>query len=203
LNILNGMTLLTPDVVGALDTIAWEIRELHGERGHNVDAALERDPAFVRNRRPRSSLGRSLIEEGFTVGAAKAGLTATTGPGGYLQIHVDLSASFATIRLRKAERTRNNYKVLANKNSSWSESVDEALIPEQRFVIGFVLDDNGLGDIFVAEVLGSTAGNPGDLILGNPLLLGERGDTPAGFRTDHDDTLPGIDDGTDDQQLEA
>lgn len=193
---------MTVEVVEGLDAIAWEIRELHGERGHKVDAALELDPAFVRNRRPRSSLGRSLVEEGFTTGAAKAGFTATTGPGGYLQIHVDLPASFATIRLRKAERTRDGYKVLANKNSSWSESADEGLFPEHRFVIGFVLDDNGLGDIFVAEVLGTTAGNPGDLILGHPVLLGERDDTPRGFRTDQDDTLPGIDDAAD-HELEA
>lgn len=197
------MTRLTTDVVTDLEAIAWEIRELFSERGHHVEQALDIDSAFRHGNRPRSSLAGSLIQTGFTAGGSATGLAVHTGPGGCLQIYLELGNAFAVIRLLRAKTARGRYKILANGSASWSTAEEEALIPEYRFVFGYVLDEEGLGDIFVAEVTGWTPGSPGELILGDPVLLGDGGGASRGFSTDHDDTLPGLGDEDDSDELFA
>lgn len=71
---------------------------------------------------------------------------------------------------------------------------DESLIPEEFWVLAYVLSDSFLVEnVFAAQILGLEDGRPGRLILGKlTQLLGP--DAPTGGFKPTDEELPGFED---------
>lgn len=192
---------MIPENVGEmLEQIAFEIREVYEERGHNVDSALAQDSAFIASGRSRSSLSRDLVAEAFMTGASRVGFDLDLGAWGAKQFRTDLGHAFGVFRLKKAEATADgSYKVLTSSSSTWENVDEDALIPEMPYVLGYTLGSNQIGDIFFAQVNGVIEGNPGELILGRAVLLGGRGPIGGGsFEPAVDDDLPGFEEGESD-----
>lgn len=187
--------MITDAVAGMLEQIAFEIREVYEERGHNVDSALAQDSAFAASGRSRSSLSRDLVAEAFVTGASRVGFDLDSGGWGAKQFRVDLGHAVGVFRLKKAEATSDGtYKVVTNSSSTWGDIDEDTLIVELPYVLGYTMVGNQVGDIFYAKVNGVIEGNPGELILGHPVVLG--GGTPTGggsFEPEVDDDLPGFD----------
>jgi hypothetical protein len=188
--------MITEAVSEMLEQVAFEIREVYEERGHNVDSALAQDSAFSASGRSRSSLSRDLVAEAFVTGASRVGFDLDSGAWGAKQFRATLGHSFGVFRLKKAERTANgSYKVVTNSSSTWGEIDEDTLIAEEPYVLGYTLRGNEVEDIFFAKVNGVIEGNPGELILGRAVLLGGRGPIGGGsFEPEVDDDLPGFDD---------
>lgn len=184
------MTRLGEELLTQLETVAHEVREWYEDGGHNVSTALNLHRSFRRNNRPRSALSRSLVEDGFIAGASAAGLTADAGRGGSLEIIESGGAATTRIRLRKANRVGGEFTMPVSSDSRFFDTDEDVLYPDVVFVFGFELLDDGLGDLFVAEVLGIEVGKPSHLVLSAPILLGSSPTTPSGFTTDHSDDLP-------------
>ncbi|WP_159620297.1 hypothetical protein [Arthrobacter zhaoguopingii] len=187
--------MITEAVGEMLEQIAFEIREVYEERGHNVDSALAQDSAFSGSGRSRSSLSRDLVAQAFVTGASRVGFDLDSGAWGAKQFRVDLGRAFGVFRLKKAEaRADGTYKVVTNSSSTWGDVDEDTLFVEIPYVLGYTLSSNQVGDIFFAEVLGVVEGNPGELILGRAVLLGGRGPVGGGsFEPAVDDVLPGFD----------
>jgi hypothetical protein len=187
--------MITETVAGMLEQIAFEIREVYEERGHNVDSALAQDSAFATSGRSRSSLSRDLVAEAFVAGASRVGFDLDSGAWGAKQFRVDLGHAVGVFRLKKAEAIADgSYKVVTNSSSTWGDIDEDTLIVELPYVLGYTLSANLVGDIFFAKVNGVIEGNPGELILGHPVLLGGGGPTGGGsFEPEVDEDLPGFD----------
>jgi hypothetical protein len=188
--------MITEAVSEMLGQVAFEIREVYEERGHNVDSALAQDTAFSASGRSRSSLSRDLVAQAFVAGASRVGFDLDSGAWGAKQFRANLGDSFGVFRLKKAELTANgSYKVVTNSSSTWGEIDEDTLIAEEPYVLGYTLSGNQVDDIFFAKVNGVIQGNPGELILGRAVLLGGRGPIGGGsFEPAVDDDLPGFDD---------
>ena len=55
------MSHLSPDEHDRLEQVAFGIREVFSERGHNITTALDQDSSFREGERARSGLALSLI----------------------------------------------------------------------------------------------------------------------------------------------
>jgi hypothetical protein len=187
--------MITDAVGEMLEQVAFEIREVYEERGHNVDSALAQDVAFSTSGRSRSSLSRDLVAQAFMTGASRVGFELDSGAWGAKQFRASLGGGFGVFRLKKAERTaQGTYKVVTNSSSTWGEIDEDTLIVEEPYVLGYTLSSNQVEDIFFARVHGVIQGNPGELILGRAVLLGGRGPIGGGsFEPVVDDDLPGFD----------
>ena len=187
--------MITEAVGEMLEQVAFEIREVYEERGHNVDSALAQDSAFIASGRSRSSLSRDLVAQAFVTGASRVGFDLDPGAWGAKQFRADLGRSLGVFRLKKAEaRVDGSYKVVTNSSSTWGDVDEDTLIVEEPYVLGYTLSSNQVGDIFFAKVNGIVQGNPGELILGRAVLLGGRGPIGGGsFEPAVDDELPGFD----------
>lgn len=186
--------MVTEVVSEMLDQIATEIREIYEERGHNVDSALEQDPAFKVSGRSHSSLSRDLVAEAFMTGASRVGFDIDPAARGAKQFRANMGTNFGLFRLRKAETAADgSYKIVMSSSSTWGDMDEDTLIVETPYVLGYTLDSNQIGDIFFAKVSGVTQGNPGELMLGRVVLLGGRGPVGSGsFEPVVDDGLPGF-----------
>lgn len=186
--------MVTEGVSDMLEQIAFEIREVYEERGHNVDSALEQDAAFIGSGRSRSSLSRDLVAEAFMTGASRVGFDIDPTARGAKQFRANMGNGFGLFRLRKAEVAADgSYKIVMSSSSTWGDMDEDTLIVETPYVLGYTLDSNQIGDIFFATVNGVTQSNPGELILGRVVLLGGRGPVGSGsFDPVVDDELPGF-----------
>lgn len=186
--------MVTESISEMLEQIAFEIREVYEERGHNVESALEQDSAFIGSGSSRSSLSRALVAQAFTTGASRVGFNLDSGARGAKQFRTNIGNDFGVFRLRKAEMTADGaYKIVTSSSSAWGDTDEETLIFETPYVLGYTLDSNQIGDIFFAKVNGVIEGNPGELILGHAVLLGGRSLIDGGaFEPVVDDALPGF-----------
>lgn len=187
--------MIPDDVREMLEKIAFEIREIYEERGHNVDSALAQDSAFTESGRSRSSLSRDLVAVAFMAGASRVGFFPDLGACGAKQFHAQLGQNTGVFRLKKAEATADgSYKILAGNSSTWGGAEEGTLFAELPYVLGYTLSNSQIGDIFFARVDGVIEGNPGELRLGRPVLLGGRAPIGGGsFEPEVDDDLPGFD----------
>lgn len=191
------MPHLTRQLVQQLDDAAFEMGEIYAERGHLVESAVSLDPAFTRNRRSRSSLTLDLMSEAFLTATSRVGLSPFRGTGGSVELLADIPGGLANVRLRRAERRNGEeYFVRANKASTFGFVNEQLMIPDYPFVFGFTLDEMEQAEFFVAEVVNVIEGNPGELVLGTPHLLGgATAPKPSAFDPDTDSWLPGFDEG--------
>lgn len=191
------MPPLPRTLVQRLDDAAFEMAEIYGDRGHTVETAVSLDPSFTRNRRSRSSLTLDLMSDAFLAAMSRVGLSPFRGTGGAVELLAEIPAGLANVRLRRAEkRSEDEFFVRSNAASKFGYVDERLLIPDYPYVFGFLLDAMDQPEFFVAEVTQVIEGNPGELILGTPHLLGSAsGPTPGGFDPDADTWLPGFDEG--------
>lgn len=178
-----------------LTDIAFNLREVFDERGHHVDIALEVDPAFDGGR-PRAVLKRGLALDAIKQAASQVGLSfcAVHGEGR------ELVGEHHRYRLRKAHRDAEGAILVENSSSSnLCLEEEENLFPLESWVFGWIFDIVGaVEDIFVAPIIGATDGNPGYLVLGDVIRLGDGNPFDGGFTPSDEDLRLG-DDGDDEE----
>ncbi len=178
--------------------LADEIRETFEERGWAIGKAVGLDPAFTKTRRSGSSLGRDLVIDAVEAASSRLGLGYKTCSGGGSDVVLYVDGVVRLFRIRKAgiDPETGNYDVLRGSDSilTVDDPDGDPLIPAERWVLGYTVDDEGLvADIFAARVLGATDEKVPSLILGATTLLGHSGPTtppPSGrFEPDDEDDL--------------
>jgi hypothetical protein len=181
------MSLPPVEDLEKLNDIADEIRETHSSRAYLVASATALDPAFRRNRGPKSSMDRCLVIEAVERGASQSGMSFVPGRGGATELKVVSNAGYRVYRLRSATKLHTGeYMVQNNSVSAWASLDEDTLLEDEFWVLGYTMDDDGVVDIFTARVLGCTEGTPGRLILGPATALGSQsggsGGPGGGFR---------------------
>jgi hypothetical protein len=180
--------------------IVTEIRESWAETGHRVRSALELDEDFTINGGPQSELSRAKIGAAFRRGARKSKLFSFAfGPGGSKEVSIIEDGAERFVRLLKATRNEAGDIVIRAKDRSMLENLEpDSLYPQERWVLGYVLSEDTIAEIFMAKVLDVLEGNPGRLVLGpvtyleGAMLPGPNG---GGFRSDDEDLDWGDDEG--------
>lgn len=163
------MVTLRRDLIDTLGDLVVELRESYESEAHTVSAALAQNEAFQANRRPESELTRSVMAAAFRRGAHRLGLNVRNGQGGSVELYEPVSNGYGVIRLKRASYAGEELRVVANAGSSFggfSAEVEDALIPEFFFVLGWILEGDEPLECFVAEVTGVEEGNPGSYIFG-------------------------------------
>ena len=187
------MPTLPQSLVHQLDGAAYEMNEIFSERGHSIGQAVALDPAFSRTRRPQSSLTLELMSDAFVTATSRMGLNPQPGPGGSVEVLEEISGGYARFRLRRAETRGDELHVKANRASSFGYVQETLLGPDYPFIFAFTIDRSEQAAFFAAEVVAVIEGNPGELVLGNPLELGGIAAPGAGgFQPVSDDELPGF-----------
>lgn len=182
--------------IRGLSQIADELREVFAERGYRVDVALDGDPAFGSGM-SRASLARDLAIETIGGAASRAGIDFRPIPGGGLELQHLEGATDRRYRVRKAHRSSEGSLSIPVNSASAIRPFDDTLFDREQWTLAWVLSAEGLiEEVLIAEVLGLTKGNPGHLLLGPTILLGE-GDLPAGGFQPVDEDLAGFDDQSD------
>lgn len=179
--------------------LADEIRDTFTERGHNIGKATDLDPAFQNGRKPQSALGRSLVVDAVQAGASRSGLECRTTQGGSLEIMFPTDLGYRAFRVLKAakDQASGGYTILTSSDAIMTIEDEESLLPTERWVLGYTVDDDGLvDDIFAARVVGITEGSVRELVLGPATLLGGGAspDPEPRFRPSDEDDLPFGDD---------
>jgi hypothetical protein len=173
-----------------LSDVAFNLCEVFDERGHLVEVALQVDPAFDGGR-PRAALRRELALRAVGQAASQVGLS-------YCPVHGEgreLVGVQHRYRLRKAHRDGHGKIIVENSSgSNLCLEEEESLFPMESWVFGWIFDVAGaIDEVFVAPILGATDGNPGHLILGNEILLGESNPFGGGFTPSDEDLRIGDD----------
>jgi hypothetical protein len=200
-NMLMDMSRLPESVLQHLETVAAEVGETFAADGHKIDIGLGAHSAFgADNNRSRSDLTRDLLVWAMRPAASREGLNPGSGPGGCFELRAYLEDEprCLVMRLRTAEQTANGgYRILAG-NASMNGLECEGLWLDEPWVLGFTRTDDGLGALFVAEVVGITENRVPQLILGPVTVLTARPTLPPpdGFPQDEDDLegFPGDED---------
>lgn len=187
-----------------LAMIADELRETFAERGHHIGAALDEDSSFREGENPRSTLARALAKAGVRNGVTKVpsfSLEPAAGGGRTLR-HLDRNID-RRYRVRRAKVLEDGTYLIEAKNRSILELDGDSFFREERWVFAYTLGSNDLVDeVFVAEVLDVTDGNPGRLVLGSAIAL-EAGLPPSIGFTPTSEGLDELRDDLDDEGGEA
>jgi hypothetical protein len=204
-NMLTLMSRLPDYVRQQLDDMANAVTETFSADSAMIDTALDAHASFgAENARSRSDLTRDLLVWAARPAASRVGLNPGAGPGGAFEVraYVEEGHRCLVMRLRTAEKTADGrYRILAGNATSDLEC--ESLYIEELWVLGFTRTDSGIGDLFVAEVLGVTDDlKVPQLILGTPVMLSTGPALPppgGGFMSDDDDLagFPGDEDDLD------
>jgi hypothetical protein len=177
--------------------LADEIRETFGERGWRIEKATGLDPAFRKTRRSRSSLGRDLVLDAIEEATTRIGLGCQSVSGGGCDVIDLVEGADRRFRVRKADfdPDTGEYDIICTSDSILVilDSEPGSLIPPERWVLGYTVDDEGMVvDILAARVLGITEDAVPRLKLGAATLLGTSGTTPPsgrGFQPSDEDDL--------------
>jgi hypothetical protein len=199
-NILTLMSHLSPDEHNRLEQVAFGIREVFSERGHNIGTALDQDPSFREGERARSGLARSMMQTAvaLAVGAVPE-LGLESGEGGVRLVRSLDRGHSRRYRVLSAKEHEGSFRILSSSDSILDVD-DESMFIEESWVLAYTLDhDNQVEHLFVAQVLDRLDGNPGELVLGPEYML--MGSPPAGdggFRpTDEDLPMDDVDEADD------
>lgn len=183
-----------------LESVAEEVREQLAADGHLVGSAVGLHRSFKLSRRPGRTLTREMIMGAVWSGAARAGLYPEAVTGGGLDLVSQDGSTYRRYRLRSAtERKNGTFAIPHNGDSALAEPSDD-LFQSEQWVFGYSLTAAfGLGALFVAQVLGVRLGNPGSLILGEPLRLTSTSTPPPDFTSPEED-LDGFEDDEDEDE---
>ncbi|WP_091764777.1 hypothetical protein [Blastococcus aurantiacus] len=187
------MSQLTDLEVQRLRRIASDLREVFAERGYRIDSAMDVDFAFGSGV-SRAALARDLAIDAASESASRVGLDFRPVNGAGREFRSFSDGVDRRYRLRRARRDDSGaFTVVANSSAAVMVA-DESLIPEEFWVLAYVLSDSFLVEnVFAAQILGLEDGRPGRLILGKlTQLLGP--DAPTGGFKPTDEELPGFED---------
>lgn len=184
------MLSLPSSLVESLGFLVVDIRESYEAEEHTVPQALDLNRNFRRTGRPKSELIRGIIGGAFQRGAMKLGLDYRDGKGGAVELYELMSNSYAVIRLKRAERVGDDFRVSANAATTLNGISDDTLMPEYHYLLGWILEDNQPLSFFVAEITGIEEGNPGHYLFGwmHEFALPTR-PSGSGFQPRSDDDL--------------
>lgn len=197
------MSHLTDHERSLLDHVAFELYECWGERGHKVDSVLGMDAAFAGDSGLRHRLARALLSSVLTQAASRVGLWAEPGPQGQLQIYMSRGTGRRVFRMLSAQRAADgHFSVPINASSSLGRVDPDVFEPDEHWVFGFVLGDDGPEHLFVAPVLGRAFGLPGSVLLGEAILLGGLPASFGSFPGDEEDELDGFAGGEEEDGLD-
>lgn len=160
------MASLPSSLVDTLGDLVVDIRESYEADEHTVPEALSKNRDFRRTNRPKSELMRGIMGGAFQRGAMRLGLNYRDGKGGAVELYEPFSNGFAVIRLKRAERTGEQFRVSANAATTLNGLADDTMMPEYHFVLGWIIENNQPLELFVAEIVGIEEGNPGYYLFG-------------------------------------
>lgn len=185
------MSHLSPEERGRLEQVAFGIREVFSERGHNIGTALDQDPSFREGERARSGLARSMMQSAvaWAVGAV-AELGLDSGEGGVRLVRSLDRGYSRRYRVLSAKEHEGSFRILSSSDSILDVD-DESMFVEESWVLAYTLDqDNQVEHLFVAQVMDRLEGNPGELVLGPQHMLAGRPPTGDGGFQPTDEDLP-------------
>lgn len=186
------MSRPSEEELALLTAVANEIREVFEERGHNVDVAMEVDPAFG-SARSRSSVRRDLVVDTADRVASQIGLDfrSVNGEGREFRYVSDVARRY---RLLKGRRNRDGDLVVPASSDSMLAKADDGLFDEDHWAFVWTMNPEGLIDeTLVAKVLRYVEGTPGHLELGTPIAIGVREGGPSDGFWPTDEGLDGFD----------
>jgi hypothetical protein len=197
------MSHLSPEEFDRLERLAFGIREVFSERGHNIGTALDQDPSFRDGERARSGLARSMMQSAVAsavAGVAELGLQ--TGEGGVRLVRSFDRRYLRRYRVLSAKKHEGGFRILSSSDTIMHVD-EESMFIEEPWVLAYTLDeDNQVEDLFVAQVRDTLEGNPGELVLGPHYLLMGRPPTCDGGFQPTDEDLP-MDDIEEDRAADA
>lgn len=186
------MSHLSPHELDRLEQMAFWIREVFSERGHQIGTALSMDPSFREGERARSGLARAMMQAAVTVATSQIyELNLLTGEGGVREVHSFDYPYERRYRVLRAKKDEDGFRILSSSDAILA--IDhESLHLEEPWVLAYTLtDDNQMGDLFVAQVRGRRDGQPGELVLGPQYPLLGAPPKGGGFQpTDEDLPMP-------------
>ncbi|PVY28357.1 hypothetical protein [Williamsia muralis] len=191
-----------------LDQLANDIRETFDDRGHRIEQAISHDPAFRKNRKSQSSLGRDLFVDATELGSHRLGLNYRVVNGNASEVVLLVGDVYRYFRVRKAKWNADvdDFEVIGEESILTIEDAEEGLYGAERWILGYTAtDDEMVEKIFVARVLGVSGESVSRLVLGPATLLGTAGATPpggGGFSPPDEDDL-GFDDDMDQDDEEG
>jgi len=133
--------------------LADEIRETFEDRGWKIEKATQLDLAFRKTRRSRSSLGRDLVLDAIEEATTRIGLGCQSVSGGGRDVIDLVDGTDRRFRVRKADidPETGEYDIICKSDSILvvTDTEPESLIPTERWVLGYTVDDEGMVvDIF-------------------------------------------------------
>ncbi|MCC2592534.1 hypothetical protein LKO27_03750 [Tessaracoccus sp. OS52] len=183
-----------------LHSVADAIREEVESYLHTIDKALELHPAYRETQHITSEMVRSLVVHAARSSGGEVRLPLASTLGGFDLVWSD-DHVFRKYRVKKATRNDESgeFEMLVGPNSGLLTSCTEPdpLFAEEQWVFGYTVSPlRTIDEVFVAEVLGSTAAKVGHLLLGTPIVLARTAPPDDGrFHSDEEDHLPGYDEG--------
>jgi hypothetical protein len=201
----SGATVSTPpsEEMRTLHGIADELLEEFEARGHRIEGAIEKDPAFDRGY-VESSLGRSLIENAVLQAAVRRGVQHPDVPGGGFELQFIEGFHDRRYRIRQAKRRGGGTLYVPTNNASGLAPADghpdhPSLIDLDQWVFAVVRDNSGaIAEVVVSRVVGATEGLPGRLVFADEITLGSSDDRPPTGFMPSDEDLDGFDEEDDD-----
>ncbi|MFL6163605.1 MAG: hypothetical protein ACJ74U_15455 [Jatrophihabitantaceae bacterium] len=188
------------DEIRRLKVVAREMLESGEESGYLVGVATRQHDAFGKSRRPSSALERELFLDAVRGVASREGF-GLEEPNGGLDLIDYGDGRLRRYRVKRGTRTASGeYNFLCGLGSSLLTSEPDTLLPEDRWVLGYICnDDHTLDEVIAGEVVGSEGAGPVKLVLG-PIIRLSDAPPPKGF-TSTEEGLDGFDD--DDEAGEA
>lgn len=189
----SGMLHLSAQEANSLRELAQEIREQTDDAGYTVEVAVSQNDAFTHSRGPTRVLERSLVVDAARRAAPLVGLEVREESGG-LSVVMTSDRAVRNFRVKRVEETAaGNFEAICGLNSRLLVSDPEALIPEEKWVLGYTTsDDHTIEHLIAAEVVDFSGTGPVKLVLGPILhLSGLR--PPSGF-VSSDEELEGFED---------
>lgn len=156
-----------------LGDVAQEVADVTEADGYLVGNAVATHPSFSRSKAPRGALRRAMVADTALRACSELGLYAEGGPNEMVEI-IDIDGTFQHhLRLKHVTRDRyGHYIALCDPESSLLRTDDEALLPQQKWVMGYTTDElDSTEEIFAARILGHDGRKPGRILLGSAISL--------------------------------
>ncbi|CAB4887355.1 unannotated protein [freshwater metagenome] len=176
-----------------LKAVAREMRDTTDESAHSVDGALKLNPAFATSKRPAGVLERELVMDAARRGAIDAHFTISTEGGG-LELIAHDDTCIRTYRLKRVTmKQTGDFQAVCGAGSSLLRADPDSFFREEKWVLGFVTDDDHtLKTVIAAEIVGWSGLGPVTLHFGAVINLSDT-QPPRAF-TSTNEGLDGFDD---------
>lgn len=187
-NIILGMVQPSEAELTKMRAVAGEIRDSLDADAYKITNAVAQHAAFMEGSGPAGAFERALVKYAATRGASAAGVYAQRVSGGLDLISQDGNV-IRNYRVKTARRRADGgLDLVCGVGSALiADTPSESFFREERWVLGFITDDDHLIDeIFIAEIVGHRGLNPLHLELGRVYNL-TPAPMPPDFTSAHED----------------